>query len=140
MEKKCKQCQKKKHINNYYRHSQMVGGYLNKCKECVKAQVRSYSRSSKGRASDKRRQQTENRRKWQTEYTRKKRRANPEAYKARTALNNAVRDGRIQKKPCEVCGELKVQAHHDDYSRPLHVRWLCGKCHRSIHDHFKRIE
>lgn len=44
---------------------------------------------------------------------------------------------------CEVCGVVPrpmrngrsaIQAHHDDYSRPLDVRWLCRPCHRAWHD------
>jgi hypothetical protein len=34
--------------------------------------------------------------------------------------------------PCETCGK-KAEAHHDDYSKPLEVRWLCRKHHRMWH-------
>ncbi|UOF80573.1 putative hnhc nuclease [Caudoviricetes sp.] len=38
-------------------------------------------------------------------------------------------------KPCEVCGtDNKVHRHHDDYSKPLQVRFLCPKHHKAIHD------
>ena len=37
------------------------------------------------------------------------------------------------KKPCEICGATKVDAHHDDYTKPSEVRWLCRKHHNEHH-------
>jgi hypothetical protein len=45
----------------------------------------------------------------------------------------AIRSGKLIRKPCEVCAELKVEAHHDDYTKPYDVRWLCGKHHKEHH-------
>ena len=59
---------------------------------------------------------------------------NPEKVAARMALNNAVRDGKLERLPCEVCG-APSEAHHEDYSKPLEVRWLCPQHHREIHHH-----
>lgn len=42
--------------------------------------------------------------------------------------------GKITKKPCEKCGDLNSQKHHEDYSKPLDVTWLCRKCHLAHHD------
>lgn len=52
---------------------------------------------------------------------------------ARAAANNAVRDGLIARMPCQVCGRPKAQMHHEDYSKPLDVRWLCFPCHTELH-------
>lgn len=48
-------------------------------------------------------------------------------------VNNAVSSGKIKKQPCEVCGAELVEAHHDDYNKPLEVRWLCKKHHTEWH-------
>ena len=58
---------------------------------------------------------------------------NPERRKVMNKLNEAIRRGRLTRQPCEVCGEIKVHAHHDDYSLPLDVRWLCAKHHVRQH-------
>ena len=64
-----------------------------------------------------------------TEYTRNWRKKNPEKYKAHNTVNNAIRAKRLKRGTCEVCGSEKVHAHHDDYSKPLDVRWLCVEHH-----------
>lgn len=55
------------------------------------------------------------------------------AYLARAKVNNAIASGRLARKSCEVCGEVKAQAHHDDYTKPLDVRWLCVTHHNEWH-------
>lgn len=57
-----------------------------------------------------------------------RRRANARCY-----ANQYVRYGILKPKPCESCGDPKAQKHHDDYSKPLEVRWLCVDCHRRLH-------
>jgi len=52
---------------------------------------------------------------------------------AHNKTRNAIRDGKLKKESCEVCGSKKVEAHHDDYSKPLEVRWLCKKHHMEHH-------
>jgi len=39
----------------------------------------------------------------------------------------------IEAKPCEQCGHWKVEKHHDDYSKPREVRFLCKKHHDHQH-------
>src|SRR6185437_6890541 len=33
--------------------------------------------------------------------------------------------GEIKRQPCKVCGEPFASAHHEDYTKPLEVTWLC---------------
>jgi hypothetical protein len=57
----------------------------------------------------------------------------PEKNKARSKLRYEVMMGRIKKLPCEVCGNEKSEGHHEDYSKPLEVSWLCSQHHRNKH-------
>ena len=59
--------------------------------------------------------------------------SNPDKRAAHVAVNNAVRDGRLQPLPCFVCGSDQAEAHHPDYSLPLEVIWLCDKHHKETH-------
>jgi len=58
---------------------------------------------------------------------------NREAYNAQRVLGHAVKVGKIARQPCEVCGNPRTDGHHDDYSRPLDVRWMCRMHHRELH-------
>jgi hypothetical protein len=57
----------------------------------------------------------------------------PEKVAAQTAVSNALRLGKLVRQPCEVCRDPDSQAHHDDYSKPLDVRWLCRTHHHAHH-------
>ena len=58
---------------------------------------------------------------------------NPDKIKANIAVHNAIARGKLFKKPCEVCGKERVEAHHPDYSKRLEVIWLCRKHHVEAH-------
>lgn len=57
---------------------------------------------------------------------------NPEKAKAHRAIEYAVTSGKLQRAPCVICG-AKAQAHHEDYSKPLRVIWLCHSHHVERH-------
>ena len=57
---------------------------------------------------------------------------NPDRTRAHQQLRNAVRRGEIVRPgSCSECGrsDLRIEAHHDDYKRPLDVAFLCSACH-----------
>lgn len=39
------------------------------------------------------------------------------------------------KKPlfCEYCNRINPEGHHDNYNKPLNIRWLCKKHHVMLH-------
>jgi len=60
----------------------------------------------------------------------------PEAYerhlykcRAQSKVAYAIKTSKLVRGPCEVCGSTNVHAHHDDYDKPLEVRWLCSLHH-----------
>lgn len=61
------------------------------------------------------------------------RKRNPKAAWAHSCLQSALRRGLIEKEPCEVCGSVDVDGHHDNYDEPGKVRWLCRKHHKAHH-------
>lgn len=68
---------------------------------------------------------------------------NSEKRSVHVAVGHAIRAGRIVKADqCETCGTTvaRLHGHHDDYSKPLDVRWLCSKCHRAWHRKYDEEE
>lgn len=141
MSKPCICCKQQKPIDEFYRHPQMGDGRLNKCKDCCRKHARENRQDNleAKRAYDRERFRRPERKAKVSKYQRAMRARHPKKYAARTAVGNAIRDGRLTKKPCQVCGTAHdVQAHHTDYSKPLDVQWLCRQHHWDAH-HPERI-
>lgn len=130
--KKCFKCGSEKPLSDFYKHSAMADGHVNKCKECNKKDVR----ENRAKKIDYYREYDKERGcRVDPKYIKWYRKTYPKKYAAHTAVNNAVRDGYLIPVPCERCGSNhKVHAHHDDYLRQLDVRWLCVPCHKEWHD------
>ncbi len=69
----------------------------------------------------------------QRNYQRTFRSKNPERYAVQKTVVVAYNNGKIKKQPCEVCGSMISHAHHDDYRKPLDVRWFCRDHHWQYH-------
>ena len=85
---------------------------------------RKYSKTEKGRATEKR-----------------------HAVKRQARIKSLGRDKvyylkrhSLKPEPCERCGDDKSQAHHEDYSKPLDVMWLCSQCHADRHKEIRDEE
>lgn len=129
-EKTCFKCGETKPLSELYRHPKTHDGHLGKCKECAKNDVRKnrYLRIDYYRAYDRERGN-----RMSLEAQKRQRETHPEWVKAHNAVAKAKINGKLHKMPCEYCGSIKVHAHHDDYSKPLDVRWLCPLHHRMVH-------
>ena len=53
--------------------------------------------------------------------------------KVRFKVYRALQSGILKKGKCLVCASPDTEAHHDDYEKPLEVKWFCRKHHRK-HD------
>lgn len=138
--KKCFKCGKKKTRTEFYRHPQMADGLLGKCKDCTRKDT---GDRVKRLQSDplwvvkERARHREKSRKYRDEGRAKKQEKHGHTDQvkrlANTVAGNAIRDGRLIPQPCEVCGKKKTQGHHEDYSKPLDVVWLCTRHHADRH-------
>lgn len=147
----CKSCGELKGRGEFYPDSRLTLGHVSKCKCCVKKAVAANYRKNIDyyRAYDKSRSMLKHRIEARSAYAktdvgkqvmstaRKKwSESNPKKIKAKMILNNAVsRGGIIKPSFCEKCSSepAVLHGHHDDYSKPLSVRWLCPSCHVRWH-------
>jgi hypothetical protein len=135
VEKACVRCRRTKPLAEFYRHARMTDGHLTVCKVCVRARVLLHrlDHIEKIRAYDRKRARLPHRRENAARVNAGWFARSPAARTAQARLWHAVATGNIRKGPCEVCGAIRVHGHHDDYLKPLNVRWLCAAHHRQWH-------
>jgi len=133
--KKCTKCLQEKESNlvNFKPHSQTKDGLSTYCRVCKQIYDREYSRKYREQNPEWKRRENKNNIKKQTLLIRIYERQYPERIIATGRLNRAVKNGKIKRMPCEICGEEGAHGHHDDYNKPLKVKWLCAKHHRRLH-------
>jgi hypothetical protein len=129
--KTCFKCGETKPLAAFYKHKAMADGHLNKCKECTKKDADKHRSEN----LDKIREYDRNRgNRLPKGYVKEYRSRYPKKYKAHYMVNNAIRGGKLFVEPCEICGITEsVHAHHNDYAKPLNVRWLCAAHHQQWH-------
>jgi len=138
--KSCRKCGKFKKLEEFPLEKRNKDGRCAACRVCERARIhewgkgkgkakraatmKKYQQSAKGKAAKKTADKKS---------TPKCRAKFPDKYSARSKVAVSIKNGSLEKQPCEVCGEIKVDAHHDDYAKPLDVRWLCRQHHAEHH-------
>jgi hypothetical protein len=130
--KQCIKCKQDKPLSAYQSNPSNKDKYDTRCRDCVSAYNKAYTIKHKA----------DLKLKWQAYNASPKGRANHKRTKlkhlikvrARTQVTEALRIGKLIKPDrCTNCSNIKVEAHHNDYSKPLQVIWLCRNCHTSLH-------
>lgn len=152
--KTCFKCDRTLPITEFYAHPKMGDGHLGKCKDCTKKDTAerlerklcdpefAELEAARHRAKQARYRQIGTAIQLtgaEREKVHKRHKLKyPEKYHARTVLGVAVQMGKVIRKPCIVCGSLDSEGHHEDYSKPLEVIWLCPRHHADRHLELRR--
>lgn len=130
--KRCGKCFTKKPIEDFHKRKASPDGLAACCKQCQKDYDNARLKDPKRIKARLDYQKTKGKekhnaacRKWVANNTVKR--------AAHILVGNAIRDGKLVKKSCEICGNEKTNAHHDNYALPLVVRWLCDDHHSEWH-------
>ena len=142
--KTCFKCSRRLPVTEFYRNAGMIGGLLGKCKDCSRAYSIEYRNRyiERHRSHDRERNRLPHRRADQVRKNKVKRATMGSDYdRSHNALNRAVASGKIVRPDhCTRClVDGAPQAHHDDYSKPLDVMWLCPVCHAERHRELGRL-
>lgn len=149
--KRCSKCGETKAVEEFHRRPRASDGLTSWCGECGRNSSREWHARNAARVRRARREEyaedleasrARNRARFRqrgelnVRYERE--RASTPELKARQALRHAVQSGAVQKpSTCEVCGgeveSRRLHGHHEDYSKPLDVEWLCTLCHGARH-------
>ncbi len=132
--KHCNNCNTEKEGDQFHKRKASIDGLAARCKSCQKKYDKAratnpnrvlarlaYSKTEAGLIAGARAKK-------------KYIESNPVKRRAHNITSNAIRDRKLFKEPCEVCSNNMVHAHHDDYAKPLNVRWLCPVHHQEWHD------
>jgi len=145
--KVCLLCLKEKSISEFGKNKTKKDGLKIYCKECKNQSTRDYYYKNKDSVSIKNKSyaQTLKGRQVQRNASRKHKANNVEKYKAKDAVNGAIKYKRLVKPSiCSICGKdnARIEGHHWSYKRSdwLDVVWCCKQCHCDIHnDNIKDI-
>ena len=132
--KYCKTCDTTKARLEFGKRKASKDGLAPLCKSCLRAYDKSRLKCPKRAAHRAAYQKSDKGRPKADAAKREWRNRNPSKAKAMAKISYNIRIGALTRQPCEKCKTTNnVHAHHDDYSKPLDVRWLCAQHHRDWH-------
>lgn len=148
--KPCKICFEHKSLSEFYKNSGMKDGYINVCKVCHNKRSGEWTKQNRDRVNAvtrKRRQTTEAKLARKDEYrseqaivarrqaVQRYRLKQPYVDSAHRFVRLAIEKGLLTRpdncSECHLSGV--IEAHHDDYTKPEVVRWICKACHEEWH-------
>ena len=115
---------RKRNREQYYKHIEKrkkeQKEYRDKKRDSINEKHREYRENNKEKI-----------REWHIEYSKN----NKEKRKAKATVLAHIRNGRmVRPLVCSKCGvKCKPDGHHEDYSKPTEVIWLCKSCHKFLH-------
>lgn len=114
-------------------HHQMTQAWRSKHVDAARTSNRNYAERNADKIAAKSRRQRELIPEIVAGWKERYRQNNPQKIRAKNIVSAAKASGKLVPGNCADCGNLKTEAHHEDYSKPLEVIWLCHRCHMKRH-------
>lgn len=145
----CFTCKIEKDISLFPRNKRMKAGYEKKCKECTYKSVREHRlKNNYFQKVSKDPERIAKRKEWLKTQSAKESfkngmkryyDKNPLKKNAHIKFRSFYQRNKHLRMPCVVCGNIKSEGHHTDYTKPLEVTWLCRKHHMEEHSKIKAM-
>lgn len=127
----CTVCNKELERTDFYKR--WHHGPYRRCKDCDRLTGRQNRKNNPETFKKKDKSYYERHKLEIIEKRKKKYQEDKPKHRAHYLVKQALYKGELLRKNCETCGDVKSLAHHDDYTKPLDVRWLCATCHMRHH-------
>ena len=136
--KRCSKCKDDKSTSEFHKDKSRADGLCYLCKICNNKRLAQHQKTKIGKIARKRHRQSEKGKATHKRAYQKYAANHPERRKAKDAVNNAIKSGKLPQPNtlnCNYCPKQAEQYHHPSYE-PEH--WLdvipvCCLCHRKIH-------
>jgi len=142
--KTCFKCNHTGPLSDFYPHKRMADGHLNKCIKCTKADAKARREAKKKDPEWMIKERARCRVKFAKYRADGRYKKYPRAKYPMPSANKqsdaAIRTGKIKRLPCEICGKTDAQGHHEDYAKPMDLKFLCARHHADRHIHFRECE
>lgn len=129
----CNTCSAEKGDSDFHKRKASIDGLAARCKSCQREYDNKRLRDPKRMEMRRDYQRTEKGKDAHNKATKKWVEKNEIKRACHILIGNALRDGRLTRGRCEICGAHDVNGHHDDYAYPMKVRWLCDTHHNEWH-------
>lgn len=138
--KTCTTCKISKPKSEFGNHAISNDGLRYSCKPCSSSDNKAYHEANREKRNAAQAAWNLVHREEINANQRARRRMFPERMAAYKSARRAIKNGKLIKLPCEACGtEESVHGHHENYSKPLEVTWLCIKHHGERHVEIKAM-
>lgn len=124
--KVCSKCDKAKELDKFPNHRSRKDGKHPYCKECRRQQARIYRKTDRYKAVA-------------TEYNKQGGKDAVERWRQKNKHKRRAHSAVYQHLSPQICAFLDhecngtIEAHHDDYDKPLNVVWMCRRHHAMYH-------
>lgn len=130
---RCPRCSTEKPPADFYRDKSRKNGHQYACKICTSGVSRAWKKAHPERTREYQRAYYQRNRGELNNQTAQYKDDYPERAAARLAIHKAIADGDLARGPCFVYGGEPADGHHEDYSKPYEIIWLCRICHTTYH-------